>query len=295
MIVMLLWLPPVAEAQLLVSTVRPFGISPRGFALADAYCADWEDVTSMYGNPGALGSLKASSIVLTHHADWITRTATEFVAVPLRIDDEFSLGFAGTIGRKGTLTGLDGTEFAFSFRGGDLASSYRIMPTLSLGLLVGVREYSFADDRMTTGWVLVGLLYSPTPGISYGITYRARGSALRVIGGQHASLVVESQLPADLEIGASMTYPARSGSPIVSLALTTEKSFPAIQRFNTKGGLEVYPVQFIALRIGYKVGSSNNVARYGAGVRFDRFRLDLGIAPSSAEERSHVFSLSYLL
>jgi hypothetical protein len=295
LLVVVLFLSQPAEAQLLVSAARPIGFSPRGFALADAYCADWDDVTSMYGNPGALGNLRQSSIVIAHHVDWATQTATELVAFPLTINEDIALGFAGTIGRNGKLVGLDGTEFAFSFKGGDLATSVRIMPTLSLGLLVGIREYAFADNRMTTGWVHIGFLYNPTPGISYGITYRTRGSALRVIGGQQASLERESQWPADLEIGAAMTYPARSGSPIVTLALTTEKSFPAIQRFNTKGGLEIYPLQFVALRIGYKVGSSNNVARYGAGVRFNRFRMDVGIAPSSAEERSHMFSLSYLL
>jgi hypothetical protein len=290
-----LWLAPSAAAQLIVSTARPFGVSPRGFALADAYSADWDDVTSMYGNPGSLGSLRARSVVVTHYAEWATRTASELLAVPISVDDDLTLAVAGVLGHNGRLLGLDGTEFAFSYSGGDVAGAYRIMPTLALGMLVGAREYVFGDNRMMAGWLHVGVLYNPTPGVTYGITYRARGSAVRVIGGQSATLERESQWPADLEIGAAMTYPARSGSPIVSFSLSTEKNFPAIQRFNTKGGLEVYPVQYVALRIGYKVGSSNNVARYGAGIRLGRFHMDAGIAPSSAEDRAHTFSLSYVL
>jgi len=284
-----------AEAQLVVSPSRPFGVSPRGFALADAYCADWSDVTSMYGNPGALASLRSSSIIVVHHVDWATQTATELAAVPVRVNDDFAFGVAGVLGRDGKIHGLDGAEFGFTYFGGDLGSSYRIIPTLSLGFLGGIRAYTFAGDKLVTGWGQIGVLYAPTPGISYGVTYRVRGSALRIVGGQESSIEHESSIPADLEIGAAMTFPARSGSPIVSLSLTTEKNFPAVQRFNTKGGLEVYPVQFVALRIGYKVGSSNNVARYGAGVLFDRFRMDIGVAPSAAEDRSHTLSLSYLL
>ena len=233
--------------------------------------------------------------MLTHHVDWTSQTATELVAVPLPLNRDISFGVSCAIGHDGKIHGYDGKEFQFSSQGVDLGSSLRIMPTLSLGLLLGVRSYSFAGDRVTTGWTQIGVLYNPTPGITYGVSFRVRGSALRVIAGQEAFLVKESAWPADLEIGAAMTFPARSGAPVVSLALTTEKNFPAVQRFNTKGGLEVYPMSFIALRVGYKVGSSNNVARYGAGVLFNRFRMDIGIAPSSAEERSHTLSLSYLL
>lgn len=284
-----------ASAQLVVSAARPFAVSPRGFALADAYCADWTDVASMYGNPGALGSLRQKSVMLTHHVDWATRTATEMIAAPIMLNDDIAFGVAGMVGRQGVLTGLDGLDHRFSYQGGDVAGSYRLLPTLTVGVLAGVRAYSFGDHTMSTGWAHVGVLYTPSPGITYGIAYRVRGSAVRVIANQDASLVRESTWPADLEIGAAMTFPARSGTPIVSLALTTEKSFPAVQRFNTKGGLEIYPVRFLALRMGYKVGSTTNVARYGAGVLVNRFRLDFGVAPSAAEDRSHTLSVSYLL
>jgi hypothetical protein len=282
-------------AQVLVSNARVYGVSPRGFALADAYCADNTDVTSMYGNPGALGYLRNTSVVLTHQVDWTTQSATEQLAVPYQLNRDISLGVAAVVSRDGKLRAENGADFAFNSYGIDLGSSVRIMPTLTAGLLLGARSYTFADQTMTTGWVQVGVLYNPTPGITYGASYRIRNNLLCVIAGPSAFLVREPTWPAELEIGAAMTFPSHSGTPIVTLALTTEKNFPSIQRFNTKGGLEVYPIPSVALRLGYKVGSSVNVGRYGAGVRFGKLQMDVGIAPSSAEERSHVLSLSYSL
>jgi len=282
-------------AQTLISDAHLYGASPRGFAMADAYCADENDVTSMYGNPGALGFLRNTSIVLTHQVEWTTQSAMEQVAVPYQLSRDVSLGISAVVARDGRLSGLDGTEFAFKSYGVDLGSSIRVIPTLTVGLLLGARKFTFADQTMTTGWVQTGVLYNPTPGITYGVSYRIRNSLLCVIAGSHASLEREPTWPGELEIGAAMTFPAHSGVPMVSLALTTSKNFPSIQRFNTKGGLEVYPVPFLALRLGYKVGSSVNVGRYGAGVKVGRLQMDIGIAPSAAEERSHIMSLSYSL
>jgi len=282
-------------AQVLIANARLYGTSPRGFAMADAYCADNNDVTSMYGNPGALGFLRSTSMVLTHQVDWTTQSATEQLAVPFQLNQDVSFGVAAVVSRDGILHAEDGAGFAFSSYGVDLGSSVRIIPTLTAGLLLGARSFRFADQTMTTGWVQAGVLYTPTPGITYGVSYRIRNNLICAIAGSQASLEREQTWPAELEIGAAMTFPAHSGMPMVTLALTTEKNFPSIQRFNTKGGLEVYPLPFVAVRLGYKVGSSVNVGRYGAGVKLGKLQLDVGIAPSSAEDRSHVLSLSYSL
>jgi hypothetical protein len=280
-------------AQVLVTNAPLYGSSPRGFTMADAYCADQHDVTSMYGNPGALGFLRNKSIVVTHRVDWTTQSATEQAAVPFQLSHDIALGISALAARDGRLHAADGAEFAFTSYGVDLGSSVRIIPTLTVGLLLGARRFTFADQTMTTGWIQAGVLYNPTPGITYGVAYRIRNNLLCVIEGSHTSLERAPVWPAVLELGAAMIFPAHSGVPVVSLALTTERSFPSVQRFNTKGGLEVYPVPFLALRLGYMVGSEVNVGRYGAGVKVGNLQMDIGIAPSSAEDRSRVLSLSY--
>ena len=175
----------------------------------------------------------------------------------------------------------------------DLASSTRVIPTLSAGVLAGIRSFKFANLSRSSEWAQLGVFYNPLPGIAYGLVYRYRRGLVFVKAGSDISLTPYASTPADLELGAAMTYPSNAADPIVSLALSTVRTFPSAERFNIKGGLEVYPVSYLALRLGYKVGSTTNLPRFGLGIHVRNFRCDFGIGPNQAEDRFHGFSLSY--
>ncbi|MGA9121284.1 MAG: hypothetical protein WB699_18095 [Bacteroidota bacterium] len=281
------------HAQTYVYFAQPSGVSVRGDAFAGAYCADAFDVTAMYSNPASLSFLRTRSVVVSDLSDWTLKSQTVSAAAPLLIDQDLRFGIGASYSGGGTVFAETGEGVPVQSYEFDVASSTRLIPTLSAGVLIGIRSFKFANLSRSSEWAQLGVYYNPLPGIAYGLVYRYRRGLVFAKAGQDLSLSLYPNTPADLELGAAMMYPANSNSPIVSLSLTTVRAFPSAERFNIKGGLEVYPISFLALRLGYKVGSTINLPRYGIGVHVMNFRCDFGIGPSQADDRFHGFSLSY--
>jgi hypothetical protein len=170
-----------------------------------------------------------------------------------------------------------------------------ISPVLSVGAMGGIRRTDLISLPTTSQWAQAGLFYYPTPGIAYGIAYRVRNGYTYWFSNNQSGVQHDAKLGQIVEIGTTMTWPSRSDRPMVTLSLTTEKFFPGISLFSTKGGLEVLPVQFLALRMGFKVGSFERVARYGLGFLFDPLRLDAAIGPGRTDNRFAGVSLSVRL
>ncbi len=266
-------------------TFRPSAISMRPAGLADAANADARDVTAMFWNPGSLAFLRYQNIVLTHISDPGTHAKTEQVSAAVFRNAEFSLGVNALVMYGGTLTPEDGPTTEFKGIGGDAALSYLLLPTISVGMIAGVRDMTIGTARKTTGWGLLGVFYYPSPGISYGLTYGAVRGVTYWYSNAQSGVLWEPDLAQYLEIGATMTYPPRAKDPVVTLTLATQRNFPGVSQFSTKGGLEISPVSWMAFRVGFKVGSVERVARYGIGFRYSRARLDLALAPSAVENR----------
>ena len=281
------------QAQVQVYYVQPVGVSIRGDSFADAYSADAFDVTSMYGNPASLSYLYNESVVVSDYITWAVKSHTISAATPVFLNQDFHFGIGASYESNGKVFQESGNGIPMKSYELDIAVSTRVIPTLSVGVLAGVRKFTFADLSRPSDWAQLGVFYNPLPGIAYGLVYRYRNGLAFVKAGDALSLVRYRYTPADLELGAAMTYPSNAVSPIVSLSLSTVKTFPSAERFNIKGGLEVYPVNFLALRLGYKVGSTTNVPRFGIGVHVRNFRCDFGIGPNQSDEQFHGFSLSY--
>lgn len=284
---------PFARSQAYVYFAQPSGVSIRGESFANAYSADAFDVTSMYSNPASLTYMDNRSVVVSDVFDWTLKSQTYSFAVPLLFTPDLRFGIGASYANNGTVFSETGDGVPTKSFEIDVATATRVIPTLSVGILGGLRSFTFANLTRPSEWAQLGIFYNPLPGIDYGLVYRYRRGLVFVKGGSDISLEPYAQTPADLELGAAMTYPATSASPIVCLSLTTIRTFPSAERFNIKGGLEVYPVPFVALRLGYKVGSSTNLPRYGIGIHVNNFRCDFGIGPSQADDRFHGFSLSY--
>ena len=276
-------------------TVRPQGHGMRNAALAEASSADPSDVTSMFWNPGILSFLKDQSIVATHSVDLRTRTNSEHVAGSFMVYRGLTLAASGSVSHGGKLEPENGPVVDLKGYGADVAGSYALMPTLSLGGLFGIRNTDFGGTTVNYAWAHVGVFYYPSPGISYGMAYRMTRGHTYWYANLQSGVIREPDLLQNLEIGATMMYPSLAERPVVILALTTEKSFPGVSLFSTKGGLEVLPTRFLALRIGFKVGTLERVARYGIGLQFERFELDFAAGPSRAENRFSGVSLTVKL
>ena len=266
-------------------TVRPQGYGMRAAALAEASSADGSDVSGMYWNPGCLVFLKNEGVLVSHVMDVSTRAQVEHLAGSVRFGHAFALGVSGVYSHEGRLELENGPEVPLEGHGVDLAGAYAFAPTLSLGVLAGFRKLTFDAESRTTGWGQIGLFYFPSQGVSYGFVYRAARGYTYWHANQQSGVERETDLLQNIEIGATMSYPARAEDPIVTLSLTTEKSFPGVSLFSTKGGLELLPVRFLAVRVGFKVGTLERVARYGFGLKFGRVHIDFAAGPSRAESR----------
>lgn len=266
-------------------TVRPAGFGMRAAALAEASSADAADVTGMFWNPGCLSFIRHPGFILTHMVDVETHLQIEQVSGSAYHASGLAIGVNGTLAHAGSYTPDGGPAVGLGLTGVDVAASYLLLPTLSVGMLAGVRWIRLAGEKGTTGWGTVGIFYSPSPGISYGMSYGARRGLTYWYANAQSGVEWEPDVLQALEIGATMSYPARAQVPTVVLSLTTQKFFPGVSLFSTKGGIEVYPLRIVSLRVGFKVGTVERVARYGVGLHLGGVRVDLAYAPTRVEQR----------
>src|ERR1041385_1602133 len=224
--------------------------SARGAAMGEAYTGEISDVSIMYWNPGSLPFLERTALILDHYYETQSGLMNDVIATPVWIAE----GNAITIG--GALSHLDylGSGQVSSqrvFQSGINLSYARILaPGLSVGL-TGTATYIDieAKQRWTSSW-MAGLTYYPSPEISYGIVFNDVLYGAQI---QHSAILVKEELPRRLEMGISMRYPVSRKRRIVTLSLANEKIFNEAGLLY-KGGLEVYPFPFVAVRWGYIAG-----------------------------------------
>jgi|WetSurMetagenome_2_1015567.scaffolds.fasta_scaffold86846_2 hypothetical protein len=275
--------------------IRPEGLNMRQAALGDAACSEAYDVGGMFGNPASLNHLRETGVILTHVLDDASHAQTDQVTLAVLSGAMFALAVNATYTHGGELRPEGFLPVTIKEAGGDFALSMAIIPTLSIGAMGGVRKTEIASIPSTNEWGQAGMFYYPMPGIAYGIVYRIRTGSIYWFANGQNGLERESTMRQNVEIGATMNYPARSERPVVTLALSAEKYFPGVALYSTKGGLEVLPLPFLALRMGFKVGSVERVARYGVGIMVGPARLDAAIGPSRTDDQFAGLSLSLRL
>lgn len=287
---------PPAQAQIpFYYTTRPQGVGMRSAAMADALSSDSWDATTMYWNPGGLSFVRTASPIFTHFVDWTTKAQTEQLVAPSITYGPIAFSASGMLTHGGRIDAGENIVVAYKEIGLDIAVSYLLLPTLSIGVLGGGRRSTFDETAISSAWSQVGIFYYPSPGIAYGMAYRAYRGATFWAANAQSGVGPQSDIQQNLELGATMTYPARSDRPVVTMSLTTEKYFPGVSLFSTKGGVEVFPWHFFVIRVGFKVGSVERIGRYGFGVHIDPVHLDFAIAPSRSENRFHGVSLAISL
>jgi long-subunit fatty acid transport protein len=293
MLLMSVFSTAVAVSQTTVSYTTPtLGIGARAAALGDAYTADTQDASSLYWNPATLVFLQEPSVVFNHREDQESNAMNEDVAIPLLMGDD-GIALGASVSHLGYWKDSpQGPAFRFIQYDLDMAYARVIIPHLSLGLSIDGTYGKTETSRLWVASASFGLLYSPSPGLSYGIAYQGVGWKVGYsFDSTSTALHKENQIQS-LQMGVTLRFPHSPSKPsLFTLTAVNEKNFRD-HALGYKAGLEIFPIRFVGLRIGYHVNKTKAAARYGVGLRLDWLQLDYAISPSRQDDRFHQVSLS---
>jgi hypothetical protein len=283
----------VAVSQTPISYTTPtLGNSARAAALGDAYTADTQDASSLYWNPATLVFLREPFVVFNHREDQESNAMNEDVAIPLLMGDD-GIALGASVSHLGYVKNSPlGPAFRFLQYGFDIAYARAVIPHLSLGLSIDGTYGKTESSRLWATSASFGLLYCPSSGLSYGIAYQRVGWKIGYsFDGTSTALHKENQLQS-LQMGVTLRFPHSPSKPsLFTLTAVTDKNFRD-HVLGYKAGIEIFPIRFLGLRIGYCINKARAAARYGAGLRLDWLQLDYAISPSRQDDRFHQVSLS---
>jgi hypothetical protein len=272
---------------------RTDGIGARAEGLGGAYVSDPYDVSVMYWNPGGLLYLQHPSITINHSTDLSSRLMTENVAFPLRSSRMDVIAVGATVNHRGYV----GHDFSEDFRliqyGYDLAYAREVVPTLSFGGRIGVQYGTSGSSNLWAASTSFGLFYSPTQEVSYGASVSGLGSDIVYTFDGSGVAISPTNAPRSLQVGAMMRFPAPVKESVLLVAIANEKIFGE-DGLLYRGGVELFPVKNISLRVGYlyKPGSIA-AARYGIGLEAGRIHFDYGVSPSQELARTYNLAVSF--
>ncbi len=284
------------QAQIItLYSSRPAPVGARATALGEAYASESYDASSFYWNPASLVYLQRKGVVVNHLEQQAISGMNENLAIPFRLGSTDALAIGLTVNHVGYVGNTEGLDFRVIQYGYDLAYAREVIPTFSLGGGIGVR---YASTSVSSLWGIggyVGALYTPSPEVSYGVSYTGIGSGILFVSDRVTTSLRSENLPHTLQAAVTMRFPPEAKQTFLTVAVANEKIFSQ-DGIRYKGGIEVYPVQAIGLRWGY-IYQQNVVgaARYGVGLRTSRFQLDYAIAPSKLAERIYQLSLALTL
>ncbi|HKI43961.1 MAG TPA: hypothetical protein VKA08_01395 [Balneolales bacterium] len=258
--------------------------------------------SNMYANPATLSFLvHPMSLTFDHYYDAsnaiqfenvssiIVNTANQSAAVGL------SFRNAGYGSLEKGLGFFPSSQSAFRFKELDLTIGYsvKVAHTLSLGALFQANNGMTTSgvsgsDQQLTGSFGLGLIYSPTPGIRYGLALRGIGRNLSYTSQNNVTQVSTVERHQELAFGITMRYPYTSldHHPYVTLTASNEKIFREHGLWY-KAGLEVLPIQELGLRVGYAYSPGFKGITVGLGLNFQAFSIDYALSPNPGS--SHQF------
>jgi hypothetical protein len=270
-------------------------IGARAGGLGDSYVADEVEPMVMYWNPAALvktGHQLLSLNTALEINEFNDKLLTENVTLPLRAARGWGFGLGVTLTHDASitdtspLTGLDVSLFKF-----DAAIARSIDEALSFGGDLSVRYGKGGGSSATAFSGTFGLYYSPDPIFSYGVSLQGVGEGIDFTAEDGRTVINKGTMLKSLQSGLTVRSFYRD-MRVITLTMTVQKVFTHADLIY-KGGIEVLPVPFLSLRIGYWVGPDSRAARYGGGLVLGDFVIDYAVAPSKFEPRFHQLSISY--
>lgn len=272
---------------------RLFQYGARAGSFAGAYVSEIYDISSMYWNPSSISHVQRKTIVWNYQQGWNGRTKTELAAFPLISGYMTSIAL-GVNAAQLLISDKSGNDRMAAVYGIDCALSLKLAPTFSAGILGSIQSHSLKIGTEWNASSSIGLLYAPSPEISYGMVFSGIGNRVTYITEGDSVVLVNGQLPKKLHLGLTMRFPSSRSERIFSIILSNDKTFGQTGiRYN--GGFEWSLSEFFDLRAGYVVSPTYAGAKYGLGTRTGGIQFDYALSPSTSTNRFHEFTFAIVL
>lgn len=272
---------------------RLFQYGARAGSLAGAYVSEIHDISAMYWNPSSISHVQRKSIVWNYQQGWAGKTKTEMLAFPITSGYTTSIAL-GVNAAQLLISDKAGNNRMAALYGVDCAVSFKLAPTFSAGILGSVKTHSIKTQSEWSASSAVGVLYAPSPEISYGMAFSGIGGTISYVTKDDSLFLAHGVLPKKLHLGLTMRFPSSRSERIFSIILSNDKTFGQTGiRYN--GGFELSLNEFFDVRTGYVVSPTYAGAKYGIGAQTSSIQFDYAISPSTSTNRFHEFTFSILL
>lgn len=260
---------------------------PRACAMGESFTALSDDATSIFWNPGGLGTIKNTELFFSHH-EWFGGIRDGVLAFVLRRDRE-------AFGVSILVSNIDGIESRgsdqriredLSVSSGIICFSYgmRLLRDLSLGVtLKGL--YDDLGEVTGRGWGMdIGGIYRLHHIVNLGLNLYNLGPSMHY-GRERV------KLPSGIRAGICI-------APQFPVSVLMDINFSREDGFNFHCGGEVWIGDILAVRGGYRRGPQDIALggfTYGFGIKWRRLNLDYAFIPYGALGNTHRLSLRVLL
>jgi len=250
--------------------------SSRISSLGSAAIAYRTGASSLWSNPSLIAFDEQRSAQFTH-IEWIEGIKQEYAAFSSKLS-KGSVGVGIQLFDSGDIEGRD--EF------GDNTGMYSIVNVaLSLG-------YAYT----VTDWMSVGLTYKKLfqkisdeaaggNAFDFGLTFKTpvKGLSFAASGRNYGRMDklknTRTNLPSNVALGCS--YTGTAAGIVCPYALLADVIIPRYGDTGIRLGTEILPVEYLALRVGYRNDSEFEDFSYGVGLNWERVSVDLAYSPMS--------------
>lgn len=279
------------------------GAGARALGMGEAYTALATGADSLYWNPAGLAHSPGREFAYTH-MQLFGHVRHEFAALAWPVANLGTFGLGLTQLNQDSLSEVDKTGAptggSFSPNSLAVAAAYGTRLELSGSSLALGASFKFVQETLQrhTGSAFAADIGARIQSASD--PHLILGAAVRNLGTRMRFIQAQENLPRELGLGAAYRIP-QEGRLLVCGA---ELALPENGMPFGKLGLE-YEVPWSAkaswsLRAGYKTLTATGLGpltglSYGAGLRYDRVRVDMGLQHGADLGMLYRFSVAYLL
>lgn len=258
----------------------------RTTALGDATVADPTNLSVININPASLAFVRNFEVIqFNTFQNWNNNLMLNNATLPVYRDANNRLAAQVGISNSGLNTtnplgGNQQPEPELNLYQVDLAYSYSYENVISVGVYNNTTLSQNSDAKYWTNFTTIGMLYAPSPTLSYGMVVRGIGRSVVYNITQNGNTTLGSQnLRESLELGANIRFPVEADDTNVSLSLANEKRFGE-NGIWYKVGLEVIAESIVAIRGGYVLHPESRLyaPRFGLGFIADFVQVDYSVS-----------------
>ncbi len=272
----------------------PVAIGARSMAFADGMVSDIYDVSSMYVNAAALAYIQSSAVLYSHSEERFVHAIHENISIPLSLGAHQTMSFGISAQHVGYVGQSKNDEFKVFEYGYDMAFGVEIFREMSIGGTLNVRYGKSDASNLWAVSGLLGIVYAPSLNTSYGVAVKGIGNGIIYSSDQVSTSLSSEKLPGSVEAGITLRYPTIFRPISFTTSISNEKVFRQ-HGIEYRCGAEILFNGLLFMRAGYVYDSGSLVgsARYGAGLRVDRFSCDYTYSPHEWSEEFYRLTIAF--